>query len=490
MHTLTTLYRIVKSLFLQLLLMIALINTVFAQDLPELSASAELLITQKQEKMLGQQIMLNIQKRTAFSDDILLNEYVRSLANYIGNFSSTKDLLLSIAIDPSINAFAVPGGYITLNTGLILNTQREDELAAVIAHEIGHHTQRHIIRAIERQKQLSIPATIAMLGGILVGGQVGTAAILSTQAALGADQLAYSRTFEAEADANGMKTLTAAGYDPIAMPDFFAQLEKKSRLLGGNLPGFLRTHPISSDRIAESLARADRIKQTDKPKQPLKSDLDYAHAKTRIMALYGSPIKLTIGQLKQGLDANNINTKLSHQYGLSLAYIRNGDFHNAKEQVNELIMAEPNKLIYKILHAKLQLSQGNINQAVKQLNALYLIDKNNLSVTHEYAQALIQNTDYSQATSVLRKTQRRAPEHFWINKLLARAYGDNQQTLNALFVKAQLYLNTGQFTRALKLIKLGEKQQHPDDSGYLSARIKDLLKQANFAKKQLNDFKI
>jgi len=163
-------------------------------------------------------------------------------------------------LENDINAFAGPGGYIGVNSGLILMTEAESELASVIAHEIGHVTQRHLFRAAEAAGRLSIPTMAATLAAILLGTQspaMGQAAIMAIQAGSVQFQINFTRENEEEADRVGMQTLANSQFDPRSMPTFFERLQQSTRYYGQNIPEFLRTHPVTASRISDTRGRAE-----------------------------------------------------------------------------------------------------------------------------------------------------------------------------------------------------------------------------------------
>ncbi|MEE9448217.1 MAG: M48 family metalloprotease [Arenicellales bacterium] len=469
-------------------------HSTWAQALPELSDSAALVLNAEQEKMLGKQVMLNVRARSTLSDDTLLHEYLNALTAKLSQHSPRDfgQISLQLAIDPNINAFAVPGGYITINSGLIKHANSEDELAAVIAHEIGHHSQRHISRMIERQKQLSLPATAALLGGLIVGGQVGTAAVLSAQAALGADQLSYSRQFEIEADASGMAILTSANYPAKAMPAFFSQLEKQSQLYGGISPEFLRTHPVSSDRIADAHDRAKRLSTPQENPAPLNAQLDFAHAKARSLALYGEPLSDVIAQFE--LAAAAPEAHIASQYGLMLVRMRKGELKQARAVLDQLLMntgAPPiAHALYELELAQLSLKQGKLKQALDLFASLYSQDKNQLAAIQGYALSLIQNQDFARASRILRKALRHHPDTVWLYTLLGQSYGAQNKTLNALLIKTQQMQHLGQYEQALTRLKQSKQSVHADDSLYLQESISALTLELTEQQQQLKAFKL
>jgi predicted Zn-dependent protease len=181
-----------------------------------------------------------------------------------------------LVTDKSVNAFAMPGGYIGVHTGLIAASQTESELASVLAHEVGHVTQRHIARRFGQQRQTSLVATAAMIAALLVAGSNPQAAsgLMAAGAGYSIDQqLSFSRDAEREADRVGFLTLQQAGFDPQGMVDFFGRLQSASRLYENNAPSYLRTHPLTTERIADIRNRAGL---EGRPSRNLKQDnLDF-----------------------------------------------------------------------------------------------------------------------------------------------------------------------------------------------------------------------
>lgn len=479
---------------LVIILAAASATTATPQGLPELSDSATLVMNQEQEKLFGKQVMLSVRAQSSFSDDILLQDYFTWLTGNLAR-NSPRDfgaVKVGLAIDPAINAFALPGGYITVNTGLIQNARNEAELASVIAHEIGHQSQRHISRRIERSKQLTLPATAAMLGGLLLGGQVGTAAIVSTQAAVASDQLSYSRTFEREADATGMSILAATGYDPQAMPAFFNLLEAQSRLYGGLVLEFLNTHPVSSDRIADGRSRAASLESRGNPPVPPVDRLDFDHARARTLARYDEPVDAVIERFKHDLNTDGLAsaTGQAAAYGLTIAYARSDQHEQATSTLRQLRAQSPDNPVYRLAEAELASFTGDNQRAVALYAALYNEDRNHPAYQQGYAQALVDQGDNASAIQVLRKVIRRQPEAGWAYGLLSQAYAADGKTLNAALTDAQRMKNAGYYNRALELLNQQIKQPHADSSDYLTASINSLIQQIEEEKRQMENFKL
>jgi len=237
-------------------------------QLPDIGSSAATLITPAEEQGYGESTLRQLRAYGMLMEDPLLDEYLNSLGNRLASFSERpqQEFTFFWMGSRGINAFATLGGYIGMNAGLVLTAQTEDEVAAVLAHEIAHVTQRHIVRAVERQSKDSLPIALATLGAVILAQQAGgtssgnatQAAIVSGMALMQQRQINHTRASEYEADRIGILTLSRAGYEPIAMADFFARMFRTLRSsIGQEAPEFLRTHPVTSSRISEAKGRAE-----------------------------------------------------------------------------------------------------------------------------------------------------------------------------------------------------------------------------------------
>ncbi len=233
--------------------------------LPDIGSSAGSVMSPQDQREYGASVLHELRAYDMVLDDALLDEYINALGYKLVSNSDRPDLPFTFFIvrDNEINAFAVPGGYIAANAGLIIHMAREDELAAVLAHEISHITQQHLLRAYEDMKKMSIPVMLAMLGVLIASSHshddTGEAAIMTGTSLMQQRQINFTRHDEAEADRVGIQTMARAGYDPMAMADTFATLQRVMRVNGIDVPEFLLDHPVDTSRIADAKARAQNL---------------------------------------------------------------------------------------------------------------------------------------------------------------------------------------------------------------------------------------
>lgn len=230
-------------------------------NLPSLGDAGGAELSVQDERRLGALIMKDYRTFGAVNTDPEVTGYITRLGNKIVQAASESpsNFEFFLVTDKSVNAFAMPGGYIGVHTGLIAASQTESELASVLAHEVGHVTQRHIARRFGQQRQSSLVATAAMIAALLVAGSNPQAAtgLMAAGAGYSIDQqLSFSRDAEREADRVGFLTLQQAGFDTQGMVDFFGRLQSASRLYENNAPSYLRTHPLTTERIADIRNRA------------------------------------------------------------------------------------------------------------------------------------------------------------------------------------------------------------------------------------------
>src|SRR3954468_761667 len=267
-------------------------------DLPDIGSPASSALSLDDEYHIGLQVMRQLRDEGQILEDPEATEYLNSLGARIvaqASGDSGQRFQFFFVRDDSINAFALPGGFIGVNYGLVLATRNESQLAGVLAHEIAHVTQRHIARRVHSQGRQSIATMAAILAAILVGAATGSSdamlgGISVAQGAAMQQQINFTRANETEADRVGMGFLAAAGFDPYGMPDFFETMGRRSGLEGSSqnrnaLPEILQSHPVTSNRIAESRGRAAQYKDV----HPTAESVSYALTRERLRVLVTPP---------------------------------------------------------------------------------------------------------------------------------------------------------------------------------------------------------
>ncbi|WP_395792719.1 M48 family metalloprotease [Aquimonas sp.] len=378
-------------------------------QLPDMGSSAGTLITPGEEKQYGEYTLFQLRAYQMLLEDPLLDEYLNRLGNRLASFSDRpqQEFTFFWMHSRDINAFATLGGYVGMNAGLVLTAQTEDEVAAVLAHEISHVTQRHIVRAVERQQKDTLPILLATLGAVVLAQQAGgssagnatQAAITSGMALLQQRSINHTRSNEYEADRVGIATLAKAGYQPMAMADFFGRMHRTLRSTIGaeEAPEFLRTHPVTSSRISEAKGRAEGatrpigfvppIKPTAEPINPLLPGGMYAHvgldappsrelfpwvqARLRVLSA-GSPGQ-AVDELNRRAVALGASLPEPERYGFALALSRTGEAERALAELAKIRQPPPGFWIELAEAELLHLAgrQAESESAYAQLLALY-----------------------------------------------------------------------------------------------------------------------
>ncbi|MEG2885101.1 MAG: M48 family metalloprotease, partial [Acinetobacter sp.] len=364
-------------------------------EVPEIGSGIGLLDQQK-EKLIGEKVYREVHRQMpAVQDTWLEDQFLQVFSGILSQTQLGQPIGLVIVKDPQINAFAVPGGLFALNTGLITSAKNLDEIAGVMAHEIAHVAQRHYSRSQEAFKGQGLLA----LAGILVGaaiastadGDVGSAVMLGTQAALMDKQLSYSRNQEREADRIGMQFMYSAGYNPQSMADYFETMHRATSRISF-LPDFWLTHPLTTERMSEARLRANQL-----PKVKSKIyDLDF-----EILKLYTQVISNQATEIQLQALANQKNT--AAQLALSKFYLERGDYTQAQANL-DLVKA---KLKYHVLVPLIQtdiyLGQNKLDQAYNSINSVQKTMPENRALSYKFAEVLIRQGQVAQAQTLVQR---------------------------------------------------------------------------------------
>ena len=439
-------------------------------NLPDLGDQSLTVISPAQERKLGEDLMRQSRRSLAFMDDPEITEYIQSLGRKLVSHSDNpqQDFRFFVIDNPTINAFALPGGFIGVHTGLILATQDEAELVSVLAHEIAHITQRHIPRMIAESQRTTLPAMAAILAGILLatsGHQGGEAAIALTSAAVAQKGINYTRTFEEEADRIGMQILAQSNYDPRAMPAFFEQMQNINRLNETNLPEFLRTHPVTTNRIADSRNRAEKY-----PVRPVFDSSDFQHVRAKIRALSsdGNPDEI-VRSFKENLAQGKYRNIDAERYGYAVALLRTRQPAAARAEALKLIERHPGKPSYRILEAEAEMAMEHYKQALGIYADAYAKSSSDAALVQYYASALLKTDHYRQARDLLKTALQQRPESPVLYQMLAQAAGGMKSSFESHKALAEYYYFSGNPNAAIQQLQIATR--YAGDNFYLQSSL-------------------
>ncbi|MFZ9153867.1 MAG: M48 family metalloprotease [Polynucleobacter sp.] len=457
-------------------------NTLQSQPtlvLPDMGDPGGDALSPLDERKIGEQIMREIRRDRDFSNDWPIYDYLNSMerrlmqaakrlqlggANAQG--SAAYDYEVFAVKDPSINAFALPGGFIGFHTGLLITAETDSEVASVMGHEIGHVLQRHLARSLERQGTNSIIALAGIvLGALAAASNPGAAAGLITggQALAIQNQLSYSRDAEREADRIGFQILQASGYDVNGAPAFFQRLQKAYGIMDSGVPGYLRTHPLTTDRIADMQDRARTVSQNRVP-----SALEFYLVKARARIEQS-------GSTSGLFDLRNLFESLSKQaspekqmegfYGLALVAQRQGRFDQAEGFLqkaraiaqNVLAPGSPvqrQSLSFDYTASELALARGKPEEALQYAQNAAKADPFSFSAVVATVNAELRLGRTNDAINLLRaKTKAQPNETIWWD-LLARAYDQDKKIGLRHYALAEKFATEGAWPSAIEQLKI------------------------------------
>ena len=465
------------------------ITALYADDInfPEIGDSAGALISPQQEFQIGQAFFWQMQQATDLIEDPEVNSYIQSLGYRLVSHSDAPYLRFTFFMipDSSVNAFAAPGGFIGLHTGLILTTETEDELSSVVAHEIAHITQRHLLRSYEKASQRSFPMMMAMIGAALLGavdGQAGLAAMAAVQAGGTQIQIDVTRANEKEADNIGMQTLVRSGFDAEAMPDFFERLQYASRFYTGSaVPEFLRTHPVTTSRIAEARGRVSAYPVRRQLSDPLQFYLMRERVRVLTTADMKELVRFYAGELTTGNSENEIATR----YGYSLALTESGEYYKAREILQSLIDHDDDRLTYQLALANLEIEVGNLSTALQIYQEEQKLYPDDQALTLEQVKALLLAHLPEQAEQLLLRQLDLGTSPQQLYKLLAQATRDMGKRSQSHVWLAEYYYSAGHLGFAVDQLRLATEFAKGDE--YQLAKINSKLRNVEITLAQIRE---
>ncbi len=428
-------------------------------ELPDMGDSSGTLITPAEEKEFGEAFFRSLHSQIAINQDAEIQQYIQTIGEKLVANSDLpgNPFHFFVVLENDINAFAGPGGYIGVNSGLILMTEAESELASVMAHEIAHVTQRHLYRAAEAAGRLSIPTMAATLAAILLGTQspqMGQAAIMAIQAGSMQFQIDFTRENEEEADRVGMQTLSGSQFDPRSMPTFFERLQQSTRYYGQNIPEFLRTHPVTASRISDTRGRAETY-----PYKQYTDSLGYQLAKAKIRVLTGTDSAETLKYFQSRLNQGTVEQRTVARYGTGLIALNTQKFKEAEAIFQALTQEYPNQPQYASGLARTALDSRDYKTALLRYKKLAEQFPENEAIKLEYITSLLKAGDTEQARKNLFSLNTNTQQLPVYYQLLAQIYSNLNQPAESHRYLAEYYFATGQVQDAILQIKLAQKSK-------------------------------
>jgi beta-barrel assembly-enhancing protease len=427
------------------------------QDLPDLGSPANAAISIDDEYHAGLSYVNEIRNTGLILTDPEVSQYAQEIGHSLSSHSEEgqHQFYYFVLRDPVVNAFAVPGGFVAIQSGLILATRNENELAGVLAHETAHVTQRHIVRQIIDQGHEGLLASAAMLAAVLLGATAGRGspdaiegAILAGQSAMIQHQINYTRSSEFEADRIGISNMADAGYDPLGMASFFDYMGREgpepSRV---NAVQFLIDHPIFSDRVAEARDRADqigRIRHED--------SLGYRLIKERLRSVAADP--QVARQYYVNLLKNGGGKTIEERYGRDVAEIATRNPTAAIPDLQELVREYPKVTQFYGALGQAYLVNNQLKESDAVLERAMILFPRNVPITIRLAETLMRSGDNKRAHLVLLDLFNSVEPTPDQTRLIAKAANTAGDYADSYSYMAEFYLMTGNLNMASNQLQM------------------------------------
>ena len=434
--------------------------------LPSLGAASTSV--SNEEYRLGRAWLRQFRAQAPQWQDPIASDYLESLIARLAPHSQISGLrTITVMVDnESLNAFAVPGGVVGINSGLFAFAEDEGAFVSVLAHELGHLSQRHYARGSARAAQTQLPAMAAMLAGMLIAasgaGDAGMAAAMGSQAALIQDQLSYSRLFEQEADNIGLQAMADAGYDPEAMVRMFAAMQRMARLQGDTPPEFLLTHPVTDSRLTAAQDRAAQLNVADAYTSDTLYDMMRARA---LLSIYANSPQQAASRLnREGAD------EMAQRYLDALIAARNGQTATALQRLDQLADQQPDFAMLPASAASVALEAGQYDEAIQRSQRLLRFMPNYLPAQLILAEAQLQR-DPPAAYNGLRDMADQHPDNPQVFNLLAEAAGRSGHNGWGHLARAEHLQLTGRVDSGIRQLSIARDAAERDNDQPLLARI-------------------
>ncbi|MDG2019879.1 MAG: M48 family metalloprotease [SAR86 cluster bacterium] len=435
------------------LFLLASIPLLSDEDLPVIGDASSSVISIASEYNLGRLYMAQLRRSLPEYIDPVTQDYTEHLVYRLSEYSELKDRRLEIALinEKSVNAFAAPGGIIGINAGLIFHANTEGQLASVLSHELAHLSQRHFARRMQRQKDRSLANSLMILGSIALAGATSNPnALLVGQQAITQQNLSFSRGDEQEADRIGFKNLISAGFDPKSTTYMFEKLQSLSRLSGSNELEFLRSHPLTKNRIADAQSRAQGFDGDN-----YRNSLDYDLIRQRSIVHFSDiPRQAVIIFEKELKEAKTVRDKIRANYGLALAYSKAKRHTEALKTLRKALNTDSENLILQIGILELHVAAENGFEAEVLASSLLRTNPNNYPITMLFNKVLMNKGEYEKGEEILRELTLVRPNDPQVWYWLAEVQGLDKNLIGLHLSRAEYFYLTGNYETSIKHLRM------------------------------------
>ncbi len=473
-----------SSRFLAALLAVALafappLARAQVDNLPRLGDAAGDELSPAMERRIGESIVREMRRRGAIHDDVELSDYLNGFAAGLAATAPAAGFEFDFFLvrDGTLNAFALPGGYIGVHTGLIVAAQSESELASVLAHEIGHVTQRHLARMLARERQTSVVMLAALVLSVLAarsnpqaaGGLASLGSTVAQQQMLG-----FSRDAEREADRIGLDILRQGEFDANGMVSFFGRLQQAGRLYETSAPEYLRTHPVTSERIADIQSRVSETRYRQRA-----DSVEFRLARAKLRALADTSVdglRRERAQFERRLRERTID-EAAGWFGLATVSAASRDWAAARRAMAEARRRLPDGHPFvERLAAQVELDAGEPGAAQKIADAAQARFPSSRALTHVRAAALLARKDFAGAVNLLEDALKVHGSDAELWRLLSVAQGGLGHAARAHRAAAEQFVLLGATPAAIEQLRLAQRAGRLDfqTASQVDARLRGL----------------
>ena len=464
-----------KPINLIFALVLLAIPAAMGQGLPDLGDVSQSEMSPLQERRLGESVMREIRADSSYSDDPEIADYLNSLGNTLAAASpdSRQEFNFFLILDTQINAFALPGGFIGVNSGLLLTAQSESELAGVLSHEIGHVVQRHFARMLIAQRGSQLTSLAGLAVAILAAranSQVSQAAMAAAQASSVQSALNFTRANEQEADRVGFQILEKAGFNPEGMMTFFERMLRAMRFYETAAPSYLRTHPLTTDRIADMQNRAQNL-----PYRQVPDSLDFQLVRAKLKAAQDSPQE-SVAFFEDSLKERKYLSAVASRYGLVSALIRARAYARATQELQMLRKTVRASPFVDTLAARLYSAAGDNAAELQTYRDALKNYPGHRALVYDYADALLRNRQPAEALKLVESRLQNTSSDFRLYQLQAQCYAALNKVLQQHRALAESYYRLGNIQGAIEQLILAQKSGDGDfyQQSSVDARLREL----------------